>query len=337
MPLRGWTTSNLRSRAREAFVRARPSPRVIQVTTSERTGIRLTNLTKSYGVVKAVRGIDLTINPGETLALLGPNGAGKTTTIDMMLGLIRPDAGTVSLFGSTPTEAVDAGIISGMLQTGSLPHYLSVRELVTMMASLYPHPLEVDDVLRHAGIAEIADRPTTKLSGGQTQRVRMAIALVADPEMLILDEPTAALDVEGRRDFWASIRGVAARGKTIIFATHYLEEADAYADRIVLMARGRIVADGPPTEIKARVGGRTIRATLPGVEAAALEALAGVASAEQRGEGFVIKCTDANSSDSALRALLTQYPQARDIEVRGAGLEEAFLDLTGDEPEGTSP
>jgi len=324
-----------------AFARLSPvetplSPSVIEVTTSERTGIRLTNLTKSYGVVKAVRGIDLTINPGETLALLGPNGAGKTTTIDMMLGLIRPDAGSVSLFGSTPTEAVDAGVISGMLQTGSLPHYLSVRELVTMMASLYPHPLEVDEVMRHAGILEIADRPTTKLSGGQTQRVRMAIALVADPEMLILDEPTAALDVEGRRDFWESIRGVAARGKTIIFATHYLEEADAYADRIVLMARGRIVADGPPTEIKARVGGRTIRATLPGVEVDALRALTGVASAEQRGEGFVITCTDATSSDSALRALLNQYPQARDIEVRGAGLEEAFLDLTGDEPEETS-
>jgi ABC-2 type transport system ATP-binding protein len=255
----------------------------------------------------------------------------------MMLGLIRPDAGSVSLFGASPTEAVDAGVVSGMLQTGSLPQYLSVRELVTMMASLYPHPLKVEDALRHAGILEIADRATSKLSGGQTQRVRMAIALVADPEMLVLDEPTAALDVEGRRDFWESIRGVAARGKTIIFATHYLEEADAYADRIVLMARGRIVADGPPTEIKARVGGRTIRATLPGVEASSLRAIAGVASAEQRGEGFVLKCTDATSSDAALRALLTQYPQARDIEVRGAGLEEAFLDLTGDEANEETP
>jgi ABC-2 type transport system ATP-binding protein len=137
------------------------SPKVIQVTTSERAGIRLTNLTKSYGVVKAVRGIDLAINPGETLALLGPNGAGKTTTIDMMLGLIRPDSGSVSLFGSTPTEAVDAGVISGMLQTGSLPHYLSVRELIMMMASLYPHPLDINDVMRQAGILEIADRATT--------------------------------------------------------------------------------------------------------------------------------------------------------------------------------
>jgi ABC-2 type transport system ATP-binding protein len=301
------------------------------VTTAEPAGIQLTNLTKSYGEVRAVRGINLTIHRGETLALLGPNGAGKTTTIDMMLGLIRPDAGTVSLFGASPRAAVEAGTVSGMLQTGSPPEYLSVRELVTMVASLYPNPLAVNDVLSHVGIAEIADRPTNKLSGGQTQRVRMAIALVANSEMLVLDEPTAALDVEGRRDFWESIRDVAAQGKTIIFATHYLEEADAYADRIVLMARGQIVADGPPTEIKARVGGRTIRATLPGVERSALEAIPGVANAEQRGEAFVIKCADATSSDTALRALLSQYPQARDIEVRGAGLEEAFLNLTGDD------
>jgi ABC-2 type transport system ATP-binding protein len=200
-----------------------------------------------------------------------------------------------------------------------------------MMAALYPNPLRVDDVLRHTGTFEIAGRPTTKLSGGQTQRVRMAIALVADPDLLILDEPTAALDVEGRRDFWASIRSVAARGKTIIFATHYLEEADTYADRVVLMARGRIVADGPPTEIKARVGGRTIRATLPGVETDVLQGLPGVTKAEHRGDAFVLTCSDAGSSDTALRTLLAKYPAARDIEVHGAGLEEAFLDLTGDE------
>lgn len=303
--------------------------------TSQSSGITLTSLTKSYGVVKAVHSVDLAISPGETLALLGPNGAGKSTTIDMMLGLIRPDSGTVSLFGLSPTDAVDAGIVGGMLQTGSLPGYLNVRELVTMMASLYPHPLSVEEVLRSTGILEIADRQTTKLSGGQTQRVRMAIALVADPELLVLDEPTAALDVEGRRDFWTAIRAVAARGKTIVFATHYLEEADAYADRIVLMARGKIVADGPPIEIKARVGGRTIRATVPGVEITAVESLTGVTRAEQRGEGYVLTCTDSASSDAALRDLLARYPSARDIEVRGAGLEEAFLNLTGDEEEVT--
>jgi ABC-2 type transport system ATP-binding protein len=306
-------------------------PIVVEMVATQQSGIKLTKLTKSYGDVKAVRGIDLTITPGETLALLGPNGAGKTTTIDMMLGLIRPDAGTVSLFGMTPTEGVDAGVVGGMLQTGQLPGYLSVRELITMMASLYPHPLAVDDVIRHTGATEFADRPTTKLSGGQTQRVRMAIALVADPELLVLDEPTAALDVEGRRDFWTAIRAVAARGKTIVFATHYLEEADAYADRIVLMARGEIVADGNPSEIKARVGGRTIRATVPGADLSAIQALAGVTRAEQRGDGFVLTSTDSAGSDAALRDLLTRFPGARDIEVRGAGLEEAFLNLTGDD------
>ncbi len=233
-------------------------------------GIVLSHLVKSYGQVRAVRSIDLTIAPGETVALLGPNGAGKSTTIDMVLGLSRPDSGTVSLFGMSPSEAVAAGVVGGMLQTGSLVPQLRVRELVTMVASLYPRPLEVDEVLALSGISEIADRSTTKLSGGQAQRVRFAIALVANPDLLLLDEPTAALDVEGRRGFWSSVRAVVAQGKTVIFATHYLEEADAFADRIVLLARGRIVADGPATEIKARAGGRTIRATLPGADLTAL-------------------------------------------------------------------
>jgi ABC-2 type transport system ATP-binding protein len=294
-------------------------------------GISVTDLTKSYGDVKAVRGVNISIHPGETLALLGPNGAGKSTTLDMMLGLTRPDSGTVSLFGSSPADAIKAGVVGGMLQTGALIGYLSVRELVTMVASLYPHPLGVDEVLRLTGISEIADRPTTKLSGGQTQRVRMAIALVADPNLLVLDEPTAALDVEGRRDFWTAMRAVAARGKTIIFATHYLEEADAYADRIILMARGRVVADGPPTEIKAKVGGRMIRATLPGADSTALAVLPGVSNADQRGDAIILTCPDSPSSDAALRALLLRFPEVRDIEVRGAGLEEAFLNLTGDE------
>ena len=243
-------------------------------------GIVISHLTKSYGEVDAVRSIDLMIAAGETVALLGPNGAGKTTTIDMVLGLTRPDSGTVSVFGLSPSEAVAAGVVGGMLQTGALIEHLTVRELVTMVASLYPRPLGVEEVLRLTGASEFADRRTTKLSGGQTQRVRFAIALVANPDLLLLDEPTAALDVEGRRDFWASIRAVAARGKTVIFATHYLDEADAYADRIVLLARGRVVADGPATEIKARVGGRTIRATLPDVEASELAVLPGVISAD---------------------------------------------------------
>jgi ABC-2 type transport system ATP-binding protein len=300
--------------------------------TSLREGIRLRQLTKSYGPVRAVRTVDLAIEPGQTVALLGPNGAGKTTTIDMMLGLTRPDGGSVSLFGMSPSEAVKAGAVGGMLQTGSLIQYLSVRELVTMVASLYPRPLPVDDVLRLTGTAEFAERRTTKLSGGQTQRVRFAMALVANPDLLVLDEPTAALDVESRHEFWTAMRAVAAEGKTIVFATHYLEEADAFADRVVLIARGAVVADGPPTEIKAKVGSRTIRATLPIADLAALAALPGVTSADKRGEAVVLACS---SSDQALRELLSRYPEAHDIEVRGAGLEEAFLELTSDEDAGT--
>ena len=217
-------------------------------------GIVLSRLSKSYGQVRAVRSIDLTIAPGETVALLGPNGAGKTTTIDMILGLTHPDAGTVSVFGRPPAAAVRAGWVGGMLQTGSLLEYLKVRELVTLMASYYPHPLPVADVMRLTGADEFAGQLTTKLSGGQAQRVRFASALVGDPDLLVLDEPTAGIDVAGRHEFWQAMRAVAGQGKTVLFATHYLEEADAYADRIVLIAHGQIIADGPATEIKARAG-----------------------------------------------------------------------------------
>ena len=266
------------------------------------------------------------IAPGETVALLGPNGAGKSTTIEMLLGLTPPDRGTVSLFGLSPAEAVQAGTIGAMLQTGALIRDLSVRELVTMVASMYPHPLDVDEVLHLTGTADIAGRRTNKLSGGQTQRVRFAIALVSNPDLLVLDEPTVALDVEGRHDFWATMRAFAARGNTVVFATHYLEEADEFADRILLMADGRIIADGPATEIKARVGRRSIRATLADVDPASLRTLPGVVAAERHGAAIMLSCSD---SDAALRALLAVYPQAADIEVRGAGLDEAFLELTG--------
>jgi ABC-2 type transport system ATP-binding protein len=269
----------------------------------------------------------VSIARGETVALLGPNGAGKSTTIDMMLGLTRPDAGEVRVFGRTPREAVDAGTVGAMLQTGELIRDLSVGELISLVASLYRQPMDADEVLSLAGLTEVAGQRTQKLSGGQTQRVRFAIALVSDPELLVLDEPTVAMDAQGRRDFWAAMRAYAARGRTILFATHYLEEADANADRAVLMAQGRIVADGPTTEIKGRVGTRTIRATLPEAGLDALEALPGVSSAERHGEAVILRCAD---SDAAVRALLGGYPSARDIEITGAGLEEAFLELTED-------
>jgi ABC-2 type transport system ATP-binding protein len=289
------------------------------------SGIRLQRLVKSYGPVRAVRGIDVSIDPGETVALLGPNGAGKSTTIDMILGLAQPDSGSVTLFGQPPSLAVSHGRISGMLQTGSLIPHLTVCELVTMVASLYPFPMEVEETLRMTSAAGFADRRTTTLSGGQAQRVRFALALVADPDLLVLDEPTATLDVESRREFWKIMRSVAESGKTVLFATHYLEEADAYADRIILMASGRVVADGPSTEIKAAAGGRTIRATLPGADRMALCLLPGVQTVDVHGDTIVLAC---RRPDDALRALLEQYPQAHDIEVRGAALEDAFVELT---------
>jgi ABC-2 type transport system ATP-binding protein len=288
-------------------------------------GIILSRLTKSYGSVRAVRGVDLMIAPGETVALLGPNGAGKSTTIDMILGLTRPDSGSVSVFGLPPDQAVADGIVGGMLQTASLIEFLTVREYVTMVASLYPRPLAVDEVLRLAGAAEFAGRRTNQLSGGQAQRVRFAAALVANPDLMLLDEPTAAMDVEGRHEFWSAMRVIAQQGKTVVFATHYLEEADDYADRIVLLARGRVVADGSATEIKARVSGRVIRATLPGVSLGDLAALPGVTDADRHGDAVTLTCTD---SDQAIRALLGQYPAARDIDVQGRGIEAAFLALT---------
>jgi ABC-2 type transport system ATP-binding protein len=292
------------------------------------SAIEARGLSKSYGEIEAVRGIDLSIEVGETVALLGPNGAGKSTTIDMILGLADPDGGSVSVLGGAPTAAVDSGSIGAMLQTGALIRDLSVRELVGMVASLYPEPLTVEEALELTGVADIADQRTQKLSGGQTQRVRFAVALVSNPRLLVLDEPTVAMDVEGRRSFWTTMRGLASHGKTILFATHYLEEADAYADRAVLMAHGRVVADGPTNEIKAMVGSRTIRATLPGVDLGELLVLPGVSGAERRGDAVVLSCSD---SDAAIRALLAVHEDASDIEIVAAGLEEAFLQLTGED------
>ncbi|HEX3621460.1 MAG TPA: ABC transporter ATP-binding protein [Acidimicrobiales bacterium] len=306
--------------------------------TASRPAVELHALEKSFGHVHAVRGIDVSIAAGQTVALLGPNGAGKSTTIDMVLGLTRPDRGGVSIFGVTPGEAIERGLVGVMLQTGSLIRDLSVRELLTMMASLYPAPLDVDEVLDLVGVRDVADRRTQKLSGGQAQRVRFAVALVSNPDLLVLDEPTVAMDVEGRRGFWATMRRLTGGGKTVVFATHYLEEADAYADRIVLMSKGKVVADGATTEIRAMVSVRTIRATLGGVDLEALRALPGVSGAERHGDAVSLLCTD---SDVAIRALLERFPSAHHIEIAGAGIEAAFLQLTGDPateaPDATAP
>ena len=292
------------------------------MTTTE--AVRLTGLTKRFGAVTAVDGLDLSIRAGEVVALLGPNGAGKSTTIDALLGLVRPDAGTVRLYGASPSQAIADGRVGALLQSGGLLPDLTAAESVTLIASLYRGHRPIAEALQRAGITEFAKRRVGDLSGGQQQRVRFAMALVVDPELIVLDEPTTGLDVEARRAFWTAMRRETAQGRTVLFATHYLEEADAYADRIVLMRAGRVVADGTASQIKAVVSGRAIRATLPGADLSRLAVLPGVERVESRGETVLLHCAD---SDAALRALLSDTP-ARDVEVVAHGLEDAFIALT---------
>jgi ABC-2 type transport system ATP-binding protein len=290
--------------------------------------VEATGLRKSFGPVRAVDGVDLRIEPGEVVALLGPNGAGKSTTIDLLLGLTRPEAGTVRVFGEPPDHATRQGLVGATLQVGGLVDGLTVREMIALVGGLSGHPMPIGEVLALARVTELADRRATKLSGGQTQRVRFALAIAGDPQLLVLDEPTAAMDVGTRRAFWATMRAWTQRGRTVVFATHYLEEADDFADRVILMAKGTVVADGSTTEIKARAGGRTIRCTLPGTATSSLRRMPGVIEVERHGDAVLLRCSD---SDAALRALLTAHDRARDIEVSGAGLEDAFLELTHDE------
>jgi ABC-2 type transport system ATP-binding protein len=288
--------------------------------------IALVGVTKDFGAVHAVRGIDLTIQPGEVVAFLGPNGAGKTTTIDMMLGLSQPTSGTARILGLEPREAIARGLVSAVMQSGGLLKDLTVRETVAYTASLFAHARPVDEVLSDAGITAIADRKVEKCSGGEQQRLRFAMALLSDPALLLLDEPTTGMDVEGRRAFWASIRSDAQKGRTVMFATHYLEEADQYADRIVLISQGKVVADGTGSQIKSLASGRTVRATWDNADTTALEALPGVDTVELRGDSVYVHTKD---SDAVARFLLTETG-ARDLEITAKGLEEAFLNLTGD-------
>jgi ABC-2 type transport system ATP-binding protein len=288
--------------------------------------IELHGVHKHFGQVHAVNGVDLTVASGEIVAFLGPNGAGKTSTIDIALGLSRPDAGEVSVYGMQPRQAISHGLVSAVMQTGGLLKDLTVGETVAYTGSLFASSRPPREVMARAGITEIADRMVGKCSGGEQQRLRFAMALVSDPDLLILDEPTTGMDVEGRRSFWSSIRQDAERGRTVLFATHYLEEADDYADRIVLIRSGEIVADGTPAQIKALAAGRTVRATLPGATEAELRKITGASEVEVRGDTVLVHCTD---SDAVARHLLTATP-ARDLEITTRGIEDAFLALTGD-------
>jgi ABC-2 type transport system ATP-binding protein len=210
----------------------------------------LDGVTRRFGAITAVDGLSLHIERGETVALLGPNGAGKTTAVEVLLGLLQPDRGTVRLFAGRPADAVARGRVGAILQDAGLPSGATVAELIGLMQGLYPDPLSLEDALRLTDLEDVAGRQTQRLSGGQRQRVRLAMALAGNPELLVLDEPTAALDVEARRAFWDRARASVAEGRTFLFATHRLEEADAVADRVVVISQGRLVADGTPDEVK---------------------------------------------------------------------------------------
>jgi ABC-2 type transport system ATP-binding protein len=288
---------------------------------------------KSFGRVRALDGVSLVLKEGEIAALLGPNGAGKTTAIDVILGLGKPDEGAVSVFGMSPGAAVARGLVAAVLQSGGLLKDLTVRETVRLIATLFAGARPVDEVLHRAGIADIGGRLVGKCSGGEQQRLRFAMALLPDPALMVLDEPTAGMDVEGRRDFWTAIRSDAEQGRTVLFATHYLEEADAYADRIILMRHGRVVADGTAAEVKSLSSGRSVRAHLPGASETSLRGMPGVRSVEIRGDRVIVQTTD---SDALARHLLNATA-ARNVEIVSHNLEEAFLTLTGDEGDGESP
>ncbi|MEU4248291.1 ABC transporter ATP-binding protein [Amycolatopsis sp. NPDC026612] len=288
----------------------------------------LHGLTKRFGSVTAVGGVSVEVARGQVVALLGPNGAGKSTTVDMLLGLTKPDAGEVTVAGGSPRDAVDRGLVGAMMQNGALLPDATVGEIVGLIVSTHEKPLPAEEVIARAGLEKLVKRRCGKLSGGERQRVRFALALAGDPQLLVLDEPTAAMDVDGRRAFWAAIREFAAGGRTVLFATHYLAEAEDYADRVVLMRHGAVVADGPVAEVRAAVSGRVLKAVVPGATEAELAALPGVTGVQLRGGRAELACAD---SDATIRALLAAHPAASDIEITALGLEEAFLALTAEE------
>lgn len=295
--------------------------------------VSLNRLTKSFGELTAVDGLNLDIRPGEVVAFLGPNGAGKTTTIDMLLGLSRPDDGSVEIFGMPPRRAVALGLVSSVMQTGGLLDDLTVRETVDYTSAIFASSLDTDLVLERAGITDIADSVVKKCSGGQKQRLRFAMALLPDPALIVLDEPTTGMDVTGRRDFWHQMRADALTGKTILFATHYLEEADEFADRVVLVADGRVVADGPAHEIRGMTAAKTVSATLPMTDDTTesgvndlldrLGGLAGVESIDVAARRLKMRTTD---SDAAAKMLFENA--CTDLEITSHSLEDAFISLT---------
>ncbi len=284
----------------------------------------LERVSKRYGEVWALREVSLEVRPGEVVAILGPNGAGKTTTVNLMLGLLQPTRGAARLFGGDPRSAESRMRTGAMLQISGVPETLKVREHLELFSSYYPRPLALRETLHIAGLEGLENRAYGRLSGGQKQRLHFALALCGDPDLLFLDEPTVGLDAGSRRAFWQQIRRFTGRGKTVVLTTHYLEEADALADRITVMRDGEIIAEGSPAEIKSRAAGRRIRCVTRLCKQD-VSALPGVVSAARDGAALTLLVTEA---EPVVRALLQRDPDLRGLEVTGAGLEEAFFALT---------
>lgn len=288
----------------------------------------LRGVRRSYGKVEAVAGIDLRVGAGETLALLGPNGAGKSTTLAMVLGLLAPSAGEVRVVGRSPHRAIADGLVGALLQSGAgsgLPAGTRVGELVQFAASLYRRPLSPAAVLDRAGLTALAHRKVDRLSGGELQRVRFALAICPDPRLLILDEPTVGLDVPARRAFWQTVGAFAAEGRAVVFATHYLAEAEESATRVAVMHEGRIAADGSVRDIRRIVGVKRIRFRAEQADLAVLGSLPAVQRAESS-DGIVT--LESRDADATMKALYQSPVDFSDLEVTTAGLEEAFLALT---------
>jgi ABC-2 type transport system ATP-binding protein len=290
--------------------------------------LRFDGVAHRYGSHIAVEALSFEVARGETVALLGPNGAGKSTTISLLLGLLRPCAGVVEVLGTTPRKAVAQGRVGAMLQTGpgsGLPPGTRVAATLELARRLYPRPAPFEVTVERAGIGSLLDRQVQRLSGGQVQSVRFAVAIAGDPELVFLDEPTAAMDVTGRRSFWQMIRQFSREGRTVLFATHHLHEADQVADRVIVVNHGRVVADGPGAMLKAAVAARSVRFVCEDPDRRVLDELEGVTEVEVRGKSVTLSSLDA---DATVRALVSHRISFTDLEVTGAGLEDAFVALT---------
>jgi len=288
------------------------------------TAAQLASVTQRYGKVTALERIDLAIGSGEVVGLLGPNGAGKTTAIHLLLGLLRPSAGTARTLGHPPWSMAARTRTGAMLQIAKVPDTLTVHEHVELTASYYPRPRPIAETLDLAGLSGVENRLSGRLSGGQKQRLMLALAICGGPDLLFLDEPTAGLDVEARRELWRLIRRLAEAGGTVLLTTHHLEEADALASRIVILDRGRVIAEGTPEQIKRRALGSQIRCTTT-TDSATAAGWPGVLNVERSGSALRLS---ADRAEPVVRRLLALDPQLADLEVRTAGLEEALLALT---------